>query len=319
MKHFIYSILLITTCTVEGQSYNVSLIPDSLTKDANAVKRYDEFRIEIKEPGKAKTYERHAYTILNEAGDRYAAYYSAYDRFNDINAISGSLFDAAGKELKNVKKKDIEDISAGDEESLMTDTRYKGHNFYYRSYPYTVEYEEEDEMHGIFDLPDWYPQSNNLMSVQYSKFVVITPKDLEIRYKEYNFSVPPVITETGDKKTYTWEIRNLPIRKAEAFQPSWREIMPIVRLAPTDFEIQGFKGNMTSWENFGMFINSLLQGRNALPDAVKQKVHELTDGITGSREKTKVLYTFLQQNTRYISVQLGIGGWQPWNAMQPLC
>ena len=37
----------------------------------------------------------------------------------------------------------------------MTDTRYKAHNFYYRSYPYTVEYEEDDDMNGIFDLPDW--------------------------------------------------------------------------------------------------------------------------------------------------------------------
>jgi hypothetical protein len=88
----------------------------------------------------------------------------------------------------------------------------------------------------------------------------------------------------------------------------------MVIVAPTDFEIQGYKGNMSSWENFGMFINTLLQGRDALPDAIKQTVHELTDNIKDPREKVKTLYNFLQQNTRYISIQLGIGGWQPFDA-----
>jgi hypothetical protein len=63
-----------------------------------------------------------------------------------------------------------------------------------------------------------------------------------------------------------------------------------------------------------MFIKTLLQGRDMLPDAVKQKVHQLTDNTTDSRQKVTTLYNFLQQNTRYISVQLGIGGWQPFDA-----
>jgi len=60
--------------TVSAQKYNAALMPDSLTRNANVVKRYDEIRIEIKEAGKAKLFEKHVYTILNEAGDRYAAY-----------------------------------------------------------------------------------------------------------------------------------------------------------------------------------------------------------------------------------------------------
>lgn len=314
MKKILISFLISIPGALVAQSYNILSVPDSLTKNANVVCRSNEIRIEIKDAGKAKIYRKHAYTILNEAGDRYSFFYTHYDKFNDINDIDGTLYDAMGKELKNVKKKDIEDLSGNDDVSLVVDTRYKAHSFYYRTYPYTVEYKEEKMMDGVFDLPDWYPQQSNIMSVQYSKFVVITPKNLDIRYKQFNYPGNPVITENKDEKIYTWEIKNLPAKTTEPYQPSWRDILPIVMIAPTSFEIQGYKGEMSSWANFGMFINSLLKGRDVIPDAIKQKVHQLTDGITDKKEKVKVLYNFLQQNTRYISVQLGIGGWQPFDA-----
>ncbi|MEN9549839.1 MAG: hypothetical protein RIR12_2430 [Bacteroidota bacterium] len=31
-------------------------------------------------------------------------------------------------------------------------------------------------------------------------------------------------------------------------------------------------------------------------------------------DKVELLYTCLQKNIRYISIQLGIGGWQPYDA-----
>lgn len=314
MKRSFLTVQVLLPVMLFAQNYNASLIPDSLTKNANVVKRYEEFRFEIKEPGKAKIYRKQAFTILNEEGDRYASFSTYYDKFQDIDHIDGTLYDAGGKELKNVKKKDITDLSGNDDANLMTDTRYKVHSFYYRTYPYTVEYEEEDNLDGMFDIPDWHPQSSSIMSVAYSKYVLVAPKNYTIRYKLLNFAQAPIITENGDKKIYTWEIKNIPAKTSEPYRPAWREIMPIVLAAPTDFEIQGYAGNMDSWEHFGMFINSLLKGRDVLPDAVKQKVHQLTDGVKDDKEKIKLLYNFLQQNTRYISVQLGIGGWQPFDA-----
>lgn len=314
MRNLLVTLFMLYSAIVCGQKYNASLIPDSLTKNADVVERYDETRIEIRDAGKARLYEKHAYTILNEAGDDFSDLVTGYDKFDEINSIDGSLYDAGGKELKNVKKKDISDLSGTGDESLMTDRRYKKHNFYYRLYPYTVEYEEEDDMNGLLWLPEWFPQRSHVMSVEYSKYVITTPKNLPIRYKQYNFPVPPVITENDDKITYTWEIRNIPAKVQESYQPSWRKICPLVEVAPTDFEIQGYKGNMSTWENFGMFINALMVGRNVLPDAVKAKVHELTDGITDVHERVKILYHYMQENTRYISIQLGIGGWQPFDA-----
>lgn len=71
---------------------------------------------------------------------------------------------------------------------------------------------------------------------------------------------------------------------------------------------------MDSWQNFGKFIVSLYAGKDVLPEAVKAKVLDLTQGLKSDPEKVAALYKYMQQNSRYISIQLGMGGWQPLDA-----
>src|ERR1700682_2260086 len=97
----IYCLLLLSfPIILFAQNYNVLLIPDSLKKNADVVTRYEERIFEIKSPGKAIEYERHVYTILNESADYLGKYRSYYDKFTSINYISGTLYDANGKDLK---------------------------------------------------------------------------------------------------------------------------------------------------------------------------------------------------------------------------
>ena len=59
--------------------------------------------------------------------------------------------------LKKVKMKDMEDRSSV--EGLMDDDRMKRYAFYYRSFPYTVEFECTVKRDHSFGLPGWYPQA----------------------------------------------------------------------------------------------------------------------------------------------------------------
>src|SRR5262249_20714832 len=136
----------------------------------------------------------------------------------------------------------------------------------------------------------------------------------QVRFKPLNCSIQPVISENGNNKIYTWEIKNLPAITNEPMAPSLRYIAPSVLIAPSDFEAEGYKGDMSTWESYGRFIYELSKGRDILPEDVKKKIHELTDKLTDPKEKIAVLYSYLQKNTRYISVQLGIGGLQPYDA-----
>jgi hypothetical protein len=314
MRFVVSALLIGVSFSLHAQSYNVALIPDSLKKDARAIVREQEYILEIKSPGKAIEKRHYVFSIFNESGDDMGGYVSGYDKFTSINSLSGTLYDERGKETKRFKKKDMEDRSYVAEGSLMDDDRYKAYNFYCRTYPYTVEFEEEDDNDGILGFRNWNPLREPGISTQHSKYIIIAPKDYVVRYKPVNCDFQPVITESGSKKIYTWEISNLRARARETGGPEWQEIAPHVLFAPSEFEVQGYKGDMTTWENFGKFINQLRAGRDVLPDDIKRKVHELTDHLQDPRQKVYALYDFLQKNTRYINVSLGIGGWQPFPA-----
>lgn len=294
--------------------YAVLRIPGALMKNANVVKRMEETEFSILESNKAVLKRKVAYTILNEQGERWAYFSEPYDKLRTVESIDGTLYDAMGIKIKSLKKGDIKDESGGDDASLAQDTRVKWHSFFYKVYPYTVEYESEVRYKGTMFLPRWLPQERPVMSVQESILKVVCPAVNPLRYKTFNYKEDPVISEAKGDKIYQWERKNVEAVEYEEYSPSWYELTTSVFLATDQFVLGDYNGSNTSWKDFGKFVYELKKDRDALPDAIKSKVHELTDGVTDVNEKIRRLYAFMQENTRYISIQLGVGGWQPFDA-----
>src|SRR5579871_2575207 len=99
MKKNVLLILILCPAISFAQDYKVSLIPDSLLQNANAVKRFEEWHVIIKDIDKAIVKHKYAYTILNESGEEFAYYSNQYDKFHSLSDISGEMFDANGKSL----------------------------------------------------------------------------------------------------------------------------------------------------------------------------------------------------------------------------
>jgi transglutaminase-like putative cysteine protease len=314
MKFFLSLITCIVSTVALAQNYDVSLIPDSLKENANAVTRFEEMRIIIKSPGKAIIKHTYVITVLNEKAKRYGTFAAVYNKFNEINSIDGTLYNAQGKELKNVKKKDIQDWNGTSEISLIEDTRYKVYNFSSDVYPYTVKFESEEEKNGIFAFSPWLPIADDNYSLEYSRLKIEAPVDYLIRFKQLNFNDEPVINKTDKTISYQWELKNQKAFKEEDYLPHWSKVLPSVFIAPSAFEYGGYSGNMSTWNEFGKYIYQLYIGRDELPATIKQDIHQLTDGITSREDKIRILYEYMQKNTRYISIQLGIGGLQPFDA-----
>jgi hypothetical protein len=315
-KYFIFTSFLFysTLVLASGGDYAVSKISPALLKNANAVLRFEDVKFEIVNTKEAIETNHYVITILNENGDRWAEFSEYYDKLREINSVEGFLYDANGKELKKIKSKDLQDFSGTSEISLIEDNRIKAHNFYYKVYPYTIEYKVEIRYNHTMFFPEWIPEGGEKLSVEKSRFSIVCPSDYQFRFKAFNYNGQPEVTTEKNKKITTWVVQDIPAMVKETNSPSWQKLVTNVITGPTDFQIGDYKGNMNNWDEYGKFLYQLKMGRDILPDNVKQDVHNLTDGITDVKKKIQVLYEYMQKNTRYISIQLGIGGWQPFDA-----
>ena len=66
-----------------------------------------------------------------------------------------------------------------------------------------------------------------------------------------------------------------------------------------------------SWEEVGRWYAGLEKDRRVPSKEVRDKAHALTKGLTTDLEKTEVLYDFVAQNFRYVSLSLGLARYQP--------
>nr|WKN37728.1 DUF3857 domain-containing protein [Tunicatimonas sp. TK19036] len=296
-----------------ASDYDASAIPADLQENASAVVREQDeiFTIHASD---AATYTIHrAVTVLNKNGERYAPLVIWYDASRKIKSIECTVYDARGTEVKKVKKKDIQDVSAVSSFSIYEDSRLKYYSYDSPSYPYTVEYSYELEFDGLLFYPNWHPVEGFQLAVEQSSFSVITSPDISLRYRVQHTSEPAISTEEGQQKYY-WELRHHAAYKKESFRPPLGTLTPRVYLAPSAFSYEGYAGNFSSWQQFGQWINQLNEGRDQLPESTQSEVKRIVANLQDTTEIIRTLYEYMQSKTRYVSIQLGIGGYQPFEA-----
>jgi hypothetical protein len=113
----------------------------------------------------------------------------------------------------------------------------------------------------------------------------------------------------------SWKIKNIYAYNEEPYSKTGNHTAPTIVLAPGQFELLKYKGDMQSWNNIGLFIYKLNEGRDILPEDKKAVVKNLIEGEQDTYNKVQKLYTYMQQNTRYVANEYGIAGWQTFDAL----
>lgn len=307
-----FFILIITAASLlEAQDYNVNLIPDELRKDAFAVVRLNSHTVTV---NSIKSYVHefiHVITVFDKKGDDLVQFTDYFDKSENFTSIQARIFNAQGKVVKKFNSGDFGDYSAASGFQLYNDLRVKYLQPVSANYPYSVEYKFKKVDKDYLMLPVWFPVSMENVSVESTQYKLIIPSDFKVNTKEFNLTGSPEIEQSSKTKTMTWNIRNLPPFELEPFGPSVERVLPLLLVVPENFEYSGYPGNFSSWKEFGLWVNTLNEGRDNLSAECIAKVNELISGIQDEKEIVKVLYDYLQKTTRYVDVSFGIGGYQP--------
>ncbi len=294
--------------------YRVADIPKQLLKDAKAVVRNEEITVEIKSEAKLVQKVKYAITILNKNGASNANFMHVYTKNMKVSGIKAQMYYENGEEIKKKGGFEILDyamISAG---TTYADHRVKAILPEHLEYPFTIEYIYEVTFSDVIQFPGWHPVEDFNVAVEKSKFTLIIPVEISNRYFEKNINSKVQIQNTPNDNIYTWELSNQPAFADENFCPALSAITPVVLVAPAKVKVEGFTGDFETWAGLGMWINKLNADRNNLSAETKTRIKKMTEGILDERTKIKKLYEYMQNKTRYVSIQVGIGGFQPFDA-----
>jgi hypothetical protein len=308
-------LVLLTYSAQASTKYPVRDIPDDLKKDVNVVVREDHIIHTIYAKSKASLSVRMVATIFNKMGSRYASPSVSYNKLSKVSVFKGNVYDAQGNLIRKLKPSDIADRSAYDGFSLFSDARYKSADLSHGSYPYTVEYEYVVEYRYLYGIQGSALVSDEKVAVQKFLYKLMFPPDLAPRYKTLHIDTDPVREkQPGGMESLTWTFENIKPIKVEPHGPFISEQVPRILAAPSKFEYEGYAGDMSTWESYGVWEARLNEGRDVLLPATQEKILELTKNLSTTEEKAKALYEYLQNKTRYVSIALGIGGLQPFEA-----
>jgi Domain of Unknown Function with PDB structure (DUF3857)/Transglutaminase-like superfamily len=314
--HFILLMGLYGQMALAGDiKYPISEIPEDLKTGMYAVIREQKQEYEILERSKARYKYRLVITILNEKAKDLAVFFVGYDKDTQIDYIDALVYDETGKQIKKLKNNEILDRSSISGYSLFEDNRVKIANLSAETFPYTIEFEYQTYRKVLYSIPGFELYFDDEVSSQRLEYKITYPLSLVPRYKLFKVNEPIKAMVGKDKEQLTWDFTNVRPEKFEKMAPPSNRTVPNIAFAPSNFEFSGYAGSMASWKELGQWQILLNQGRDQLSPETRSKVKALTADAKTDQEKIKILYQYMQSKTRYVSIQLGIGGFQPFEAV----
>ena len=317
MKRLIIILIsLVNTGLFAQTNYDASAIPKELLPYASAVIRNEEITVDVKSPDDVITTTKQAITVLNRNGDEMAHIVIEHDKSNVIKYVKGAVFNSFGKQTAKFSESNFDDVSAGNDFSLFEDVRVKHYLPSVTEYPYTIEYECQTRSKQTLNFDQWSPNTDPGIAVMSGTYTLKCKPGFNISYNEINYTGHVKKGTTAEGLTsYEWHAVNMKAIKAEPFSPNSRLRLTSVQVIPEKFIYYGISGAYKNWKELGKWqYDKLLVNRQNLNPETVDFVRQLTKGIESPKLKAKKIYEYMQGKTHYVSVQVGIGGYQPFLA-----
>jgi transglutaminase-like putative cysteine protease len=280
-------------------------------KDTAAVILLDEVQTTVQDNGEIYTRHRGAVRLLRpEAKEDYSDIVVPFDKETKIVSLKAWTILSNGRDMAVGEKDTIERGFLSEE--LYEDVKVKqlrfpeaepgnvvGFEFVQRDRPYIFE-------------DDWEFQQE--VPVKTARLILQMPPGWEFSTSWFNHAGEKPQSQGANQ--YVWELNDLPAVEIEPSMPSWHVVAGWagVKYFPRDPAMRAKTSG--SWKDVGLWYDSLTQTSRIASPEIKQKVAELTSGISDPLQKMRALTEYMQRNIRYYGVEIGIGGYQPHDASE---
>ncbi len=248
------------------------------------------------------TYNRHTVTkIFTSRGYHFANVVIPYGSQSDVEDIEARTISPSGK-ITVLDPETIFDVNLYPNFVFYSDQRAKIFTLPAVEDNCIIEYRYQitirSQTYGSF----WRFQST--IPVQISRFNLVKPAQWELDYRVYDINIEPRTSSlsAGQVKSLTWEARDMDRLKSEIAMPSMNELGARLSLRPV---------GVKSWQDISNWYNKLVKDQISTNDDIKQIVSEITKDIDDEEQKLKNIFEWVRDKVRYVSVSIGIGGYQP--------
>jgi len=272
----------------------------------DAVLLYSEENVTVESADKIKTHVREVYKILRPEGRGRGTVLARFQiPLQKITSLHGWCIPAQGKDYEVKDKDAVEAALEGYE--LVSDLRAKVIRIPAPDPGNVVGYEYEIEERPLVLQDTWDFQGPD--PVRESHYSLQLPPGWEYRAAWLNY--PEVKPADAGSNRQQWTVTDVSAIRPEPEMPPYRGVAGLMIVSYFGPDGPSVRNGFSNWHEMGLWDWSLLQGRLDASPEIKQKVATLTTSKTTMLEKMQALADFVQQDIRYVAIELGIGGFQP--------
>lgn len=133
-----------------------------------------------------------------------------------------------------------------------------------------------------------------------SRLLLDIPASLAPRIQERNLHFRPTVTEGGGRKVYVWATQEVPRVEREPFAGEPDTVYAGIDVA-----------GAVTWADVARWYAGLAKDRTTVTPALATKLGQVVAGSKTLTDSIKAVHRFVAQDIRYVSLSLGLGGYQP--------
>jgi transglutaminase-like putative cysteine protease len=287
----------------------IAKAPPTVPADTDAVVLLDEQSTEVSGKGVLTTVCRRATKILRPGGVEISRRLVRADSFDTkVKSMTGWVVREGGETRKVTMKQAVST-------SLAPDTLYMDVKFLILSLPDvdvgSVVAFESEEVRSPASLEDSCELQGSF-PIARAHYELTLPLGWKADFHWVHREPAERTPDPKRPQTWCFDFKDIPAMPNEPQGPPAASLMGrlIVRVITAAQD----KRSYTGWTDMGRWYEELSRDERAPDEAVAAKAAELAPEGRSSLERIRALAAFVQKEIRYVSIQIGIGGFEPHKA-----